>query len=371
MKSKVLFILHLAPPVHGASVVGSYIKGSFLINSVFETSYLNMSTAYNLNDIGKTSFKKLWDILKLYVQLIKYLIENKVDLCYLTINAKGIAWLKELVIVAILKVFHIPIIYHYHNKGVRLNSNAILKKLLYKFQFKNSKSILLSSLLANDISEYVTKKDIYICPNGIPTIKPIYDLIKHDSDKLCQILFFSNLFESKGVYILLEACKILMGKDIAFRCIYIGGEGDISGKQLFEKINQFNLENFVEYQGKKFVTEKELAFSESNIFVLPTFYKSECFPLVNLESMQHSLPIITTREGGIPDLVINGVNGYLIPNQNSKALAEKLEILIFNPELRDKMGLAGKMMYEEKFTLEIFEKRMIEILKDCLKEKIA
>lgn len=371
MKSKVLFILHLAPPVHGASAVGSYIKGSILINSIFDTTYLNMSTASNLNDIGKTSLKKLWDILKLYIQVVTYLIENKVDLCYLTINAKGLAWLKELVIVAILKIFNIPVIYHYHNKGVRLNSNTILKKLLYKFQFKNSKSILLSSLLENDISEYVSKKDIYVCPNGIPTIKPRHDLIKQDSEKLCQILFFSNLIESKGIYILLEACKILMGKDIVFKCIYIGGEGDINGKQLCEKINQFSLQNFAEYQGKKFGTEKELAFSESDIFVLPTFYKSECFPLVNLEAMQYSLPIITTWEGGIPDLVVDGFNGYLIPSQNSKALAEKLEVLILNPKLRDKMGLRSKKIYEEKFTLEIFEKRIIEILHDCLKEKIA
>ena len=363
--------MHLAPPVHGASVVGSYIKDSNLINSIFETTYLNMSTAYNLNDIGKTSLKKILDILKLYFKVFTYLIENKVDLCYLTINAKGIAWLKELVIVAILKIFHIPIIYHYHNKGVRLNSNTILKKLLYKFQFKNSKSILLSSLLANDISEYVSKKDIYVCPNGIPTIKPTHDLIKQDSKKLCQILFFSNLIESKGVYILLEACKILMGKDIVFKCIYIGGEGDISGKQLCEKINHFKLQDFVEYQGKKYGTEKELAFSEADIFVFPTFYSLETFGLVNLEAIQHSLPIISTKEGGIPDIILEGVNGFLVPQKNSKALAEKLEILIFNPELRDKMGLAGKMMYEEKFTLEIFEKRMIEILKDCLKEKIA
>ena len=371
MKSKVLFILHLAPPVHGASVVGSYIKDSKLINSIFDTTYLNMSTASNLNDIGKTSLKKLWDILKLYIQVVTYLIENKVDLCYLTINAKGPAWLKELVIVAILKIFNIPVIYHYHNKGVRLNSNTILKKFLYKFQFKNSKSILLSSLLVSDISEYVSKKDIYICPNGIPTINSSFNLIKYDIKNLCQILFFSNLIESKGIYILLEACKILMDKDITFRCIYIGGEGDISVNQLIEKIKYFNLQSVVEYQGKKYGTEKELAFSDSDVFVFPTFYSSETFGLVILEAMQHSLPIISTKEGGIPDIILEGVNGFLVPKKNSKALADKLEVLIGNPELRNKMGLAGKMMYEEKFTLEIFEKRIIEILHDCLKEKIA
>jgi len=370
LKAKVLFILHLAPPVHGASVMGSYIQGSSKINSTFQSNYINLSTAYSLHDIGKTSLNKFIDVFKLYVRIGTFLTKNKVDLCYLTINAKGLAWFKELIIVGILKSFHVPLIYHYHNKGVKLNANSFLKIILYKFQFKNSKSILLSNLLEEDIMQFVPKKDIYICPNGIPEISSILDISKNDKDnEYCRILFFSNLIENKGVYILLEACKLLIEKNISFKCIYIGGDGDISSKQLNENIRLLNLEEVVEYQGKKYGFDKELAFSESDIFAFPTFYSNETFGLVNLEAMLHSLPIISTNEGGIPDIVIDGVNGYLVPQQNSEALADKLEILIKNPELRLKMGFAGKKIYEEKFTLEIFEKRIVEILQDCLNQK--
>ena len=156
-----------------------------------------------------------------------------------------------------------------------------------------------------------------------------------------------------------------------FRCVFIGGEGDISSLELNDKIGQYGLQAFVEYQGKKYNKEKERAFSESDIFAFPTFYSKETFGLVNLEAMQYGLPVISTREGGIPDVVVDGVNGFLIPNQNALALAEKLEILIANPALRNAMGLSGKRMYEEKFTLKIFEHRLVEILQDCLKEKIA
>ena len=61
----------------------------------------------------------------------------------------------------------------------------------------------------------------------------------------------------------------------------------------------------------------------------------------------------------------------MVPQRNVEILADKLEILIKNPELRIKMGLAGKKMYEEKFTLEIFEKRVVEILQDCLNKKVV
>ncbi len=368
MKSKILFILHLPPPVHGASVVGSYIKNSNLINATFDTSYLNMSTATNLNDIGKTSWKKFWDIFKLYCQVVAYLIKNKVDLCYLTINAKGPAWLKELIIVAFLKAFNIPVIYHYHNKGVSSNANTYWKNILYKFQFKDSKSILLSSLLEYDIAQFTSKNDIYICPNGIPLSSYKSHLFNnHIANAFCQILFLSNLIKSKGVFVLLEACYLLKQKHIPFRCIFIGAEGDISANQFEKMVYQLDLINEVSYQGQKYELEKEKVLYESNIFAFPSNY--DCYPLVLLEAMQHSLPITSTNEGGIPDVVLDGVNGFLVPKHNSNVLAEKLEILIKDSELRIKMGLAGKKIYEEKFTLEIFEKRMVEILQDCLNHK--
>ena len=369
MKSKVLFILHLAPPVHGASMVGSYIQGSTLIKEIFETAFVNLSTANSLFDIGKTSFKKLISILKLYFQIIVYLVKHKVDLCYLTINASGAAWLKELVIVVILKSFQVPVIYHYHNKGVRQNANSFWKKQLYKFQFSQTKTILLSSLLADDISQFVAEKDIFTCSNGIPNSSKL--IHENKPVGLCQILFLSNLIESKGVYVLLDACQILKDKNIPFRCIYVGAEGDITVIQFENKVLQMGLHNHVYYQGKKYGIEKEIAFQEADIFTFPTFYPNETFGLVNLEAMQNSLPIISTNEGAIPEIVIDGINGYLVPQRNVEMLAEKLEILISNPELRNEMGRAGKKMYEEKFTLEIFEKRMVKILQKVLLEKIA
>jgi len=369
MKSKVLFILHLAPPIHGASMVGSYIQGSILMNNAFETAFINLSTANSLFDIGKTSFKKLISILKLYFQIIAYLVKNKVDLCYLTINASGAAWLKELVIVAILKSFQVPIVYHYHNKGVRQNANSFWKKQLYKVQFSQTKTILLSSLLVDDISQFVAEKDIFTCPNGIPN--PSNLIQKNKSVGLCQILFLSNLIESKGVYILLDACQILKDKNIPFRCNYVGGEGDKTAIEFEIKVRQMGLQNDVFYQGKKYGLEKEKAFAEADIFAFPTFYHNECFPIVNLEAMQFALPIISTFEGAVPEVILDGVNGYLVPQRNVEMLAEKLEVLILNPELRNEMGLAGKRMYEEKFTIEIFEKRIVEILQTVLKDTVA
>lgn len=363
VKPKILFILHLAPPVHGAAVAGGYTKDSKDINQTFDSTYINLATASSLADIGKTGFKKVFVILSLWNKVFRALTSQKYQLCYLTINAKGPAWFKELGIVALAKLFQKPIVYHYHNKGVTENATTSLKKKLYRFQFKNTRTILLSPLLYQDIKYFVKESEVYYCPNGIPFRTLVgegaADKIR---SKITTILFLSNLIESKGVYILLAACALLKKKQIPFRCVFIGGEGDITASQFAAKVAQFNLAEKVEYQGKKYGIDKEAAFAEADIFAFPTYYHNECFPLVILEAMQQALPVISTFEGAIPEAIVDGVNGFLVPQQNVESLADKLEILIENPALRNEMGLAGKKMYEEKFTLAHFEKRMLDIL---------
>lgn len=64
MKPNILFILHMPPPVHGASMVGKYIHDSHVINKTFNCHYFNLTLARDLNDIGKGGIKKLFDFIK-------------------------------------------------------------------------------------------------------------------------------------------------------------------------------------------------------------------------------------------------------------------------------------------------------------------
>jgi len=372
LKPKILFIIHLPPPVHGAAVAGFNIKTSQLINESFDNYFINLTTAKSLVDIGEINLKKIFSIISLWFKVLFSFIFHKFDLCFITINSNGPAWIKEMGVVILAKLFRIPIIFFYHNKGVASYANTILKKELFRFQFKNTKSILLSPLLFHDISFFVNEKDVFYCPYGIKN-KLLFkkEELVNDKYKIVTILYLSNLIRTKGVFVLLNACYLLKQKHIPFRCIFIGGEGDISANEFEIIVKQLDLQNEVEYQGKKFDLEKEKAFASADIFAFPTFYHNECFPIVNLEAMQYALPIITTYEGAIPEAILDGVNGFLVPQKDVDLLADKLEILIKDPDLRIKMGLAGRKMYEKKFTFEIFEKRMVEIIQDCLNQKIA
>ena len=364
MKTRILFILHLPPPIHGAAMMGKYIQESELINSSFDCFCINLATAGSLSDIGHVSLEKL---LK-YLLLLRYISHVVKEICpelvYITPNAGGKAFFKDFIVVQMLKSMGCKIIAHYHNKGVSAYQSKWIYNFLYKRFFSNLKVILLAENLYKDIAKYVKREDVYICPNGIPSSCK-EEMEARRNNVIPHLLFLSNLLISKGVIVLLDALKILKEKEYTFVCQFIGGEtAEINAVQFFEEVNKRELSDLVTYVGRKVREEKEAFFRQADIFVFPTYY--ETFGLVNLEAMEYKLPVISTNEGGIPDIVKDGENGLICEKQNPVSLADCIAKLLDDEELRVKMGSAGHEKFCREFTLDKFENRMRDILNQNL-----
>ena len=166
------------------------------------------------------------------------------------------------------------------------------------------------------------------------------------------------------MYTLVDACKILKSKNIDFICQIAGNQGDINYEELknYIIINSLIDEVKIIY-GYQNISKDEL-FKNSHIFVLPT--KNDCFPLVIIEAMQYSLPVVSTCEGGIPDVVAHGKTGLLSDSDNLNSISTNLEFLINNSSIREKMGLAGRKKYEKEYTLDIFRNNFGNILNKSL-----
>jgi glycosyltransferase involved in cell wall biosynthesis len=264
-------------------------------------------------------------------------------------------------VIALAKMFRTKIVYHFHNKGISQKQDGHIDNLIYKYMFRNTHVILLSRLLYPDVQKYVLKENVFYCANGIPNDKSSSILKQNQgSSEEVHLLFLSNLIASKGMMDLLKACKAILDKGIRFKCTFVGNIGDVSEDKFHTFVHQLGLNENVRYAGKKYGDEKSKEFSKADIFVHPTL--EDCFPLVILEAMQYSLPVVSTYEGGIPELVEDGKTGFLVPKNNVVALAEKLIVLINSKNLRVQMGKAGRQKYEQQFTEEIFEKRFSEQL---------
>lgn len=364
MKPRILFILHLPPPIHGAAMMGKYIQESELINSSFDCFCINLATAGSLSDIGHVSLEKLLKYLLLLRYISHVVKEIRPELVYITPNAGGKAFFKDFIVVQMLKSMGCKVIAHYHNKGVSAYQSKWIYNFLYKRFFSNLKVILLAENLYKDIAKYVKREDVYICPNGIPSSCK-EEMEARRNNVIPHLLFLSNLLISKGVIVLLDALKILKEKEYTFVCQFIGGEtAEINAVQFFEEVNKRELSDLVTYVGRKVREEKEAFFRQADIFVFPTYY--ETFGLVNLEAMEYKLPVISTNEGGIPDIVKDGENGLICEKQNPVSLADCIAKLLDDEELRVKMGNAGYEKFCREFTLDKFENRMRDILNQNL-----
>lgn len=367
MKPRILFILHLPPPIHGAAMMGKYIQESGLINSSFDCYCINLATAGSLSDIGHASFKKLLIFILLLKHIFHVIKDIYPELVYITPNAGGKAFFKDFIVVQMLKSMRCKVIVHYHNKGVSAYQCKWVYNFLYKRFFSNLKVILLAENLYKDIAKYVKREDVYICPNGIPNSCK-EELEARRNNEVPHLLFLSNLLINKGVFVLLDALKILKEKGYLFSCQYVGGEtAEINAMQFAVEVERRKLNDRVAYVGRKVGEEKNTFFQQADIFILPTM--NECFPLVILEAMEYKLPVISTNEGGIPDIVKDGENGLICEKQNPDSLADCIAKLLDDEELRLKMGNAGYEKFCREFTLQRFENRMLDILSQNLSQK--
>lgn len=368
LKPRILFILHLPPPVHGAAMMGQYIHDSKVINGRFDCHYINLTTAKSLQDIGKGGVKKLWRFFCLLLRIVKGLVRVKPQLVYVTPNSHGGAFYKDFVVVQLIKLMGYRVIVHYHNKGVATCQDRWLDDKLYRLFFKNIKVILLAEALYKDVEKYVKREDVFVCPNGIPeSLKG--EPTAERNNVIPQLLFLSNLLVDKGVLVLLDALKILKEKGFSFVCHFVGGEtAEIDAARFAEEVKTRGLDQMALYLGKRYGEEKNEEYGNADIFVFPTYYYNECFPLVLLEAMEHAVPCISTREGGVSAIIDDGVNGFMVEKRDANVLADRIEFLLTHPKERTRMGIAGYQKFKNEFTLPKFETRMKQILERANEE---
>jgi glycosyltransferase involved in cell wall biosynthesis len=159
-----------------------------------------------------------------------------------------------------------------------------------------------------------------------------------------------------GVSYLLLAAKLILDKrkDAAF---IIGGDGPLLDyhKMLTRRLG---ISSCVFFTGRIPREEVPLYYAASDVVVVPSL--QEAWGLVATEAMACGKPVVASRVGGLPDQVIDGYNGFLVPPRDPRALADRILYLLENPSEARRMGLNGRRLAEERFDI---EKRIDNIVK--------
>lgn len=354
-KKKIFCPISLPPPYYGSNISSKNLISSPLINREFELDVLAISYNQKVENVGSLRLKKLFLMINFFFIICKKSFQ-KHDLVYFVPAISGIAFIRDLLLILPLKLQKKNIIIHLRGKGISNKAGeSVLYKWLYKFFFKNTSVICLSERLFDDIKD-VFNGPKYVVNNGIKSES--YPHYKKNNE-IPVILYLSNFMETKGILILLEAANLLKIQKFQFKLNLVGApRGDIMNKINY-LISKYSLENYIISIGPKYENEKKEAFQNADIFVFPTYH--EAWGLVNLEAMQAALPVISTDEGAIPDIIDDGLTGFIVKKQDPIDLAQKIAVLLKDEKLRIEMGKKGKEKFLNKYTYEIIEKKIVEV----------
>lgn len=326
-------------------LVTSSIDGDYHLEKIGENiSIHKLPIGKNKNNLHYQSQKELltytW---KAYFFAKKLIRENKYDLghSFFTVPCGFISFLLK-------KQHKIPYVVSLRGADVPGYSDRF--RFLYKFIkpiarliWKNSFRVVSNSQGLRGLALKTNfKQEIDIIPNGIDISDFAPKPEKKPADKIIITIGASRITARKGISYLLEAIKKLSPK---YPNIFLKAMGDGNEKENLEKLaKELNLEKNAEFIGR---VPRENTFSyyqEASIFVLPSL--NEGMSNAMLEALASGLPLIATDTGGTRELVTDGVNGFIVKMKDSEDLADKIEILLKDADLRKKMGEASRKKAE-------------------------
>lgn len=179
-----------------------------------------------------------------------------------------------------------------------------------------------------------------------------------------RVILTARMIVEKGVFILIEAAENLRSKyDGKVEFLLVGGLDDHPGAITEEQLDTLCDGSYIQWLGYR--TDVKELLQSSHIVAFPSYYM-EGLPKSLIEADAIGRPVITCNSVGCKEAVIDGYNGYLIPTKNVDALAEKLEILLLDTELRQEMGRNSREYAEENFSIDTVIEKHLNIYNELI-----
>jgi glycosyltransferase involved in cell wall biosynthesis len=168
----------------------------------------------------------------------------------------------------------------------------------------------------------------------------------------------------KGFGYLIEALAILR-HEFPKAVVALAGEGPLQA-ELEARSQVLGVADRVVFLG--FRSDVNHVYDAADVFVLSSL--SEALPYVVLEAMAHELPVVGTRVGGVPEVIVQEETGFLVPPRDSAAIAESLRRLLASVELRQRMGKAGRERVVRHFREDEMVRKTLEVYRSALARKL-
>lgn len=325
-----------------ASVISVYEENIYPFNHITSTK-------------SKTIIVNLLVLVKgIFLLFLRLLFDMKIKIIHIQ-GASYSSFHRKYIFFWISKyIFRKKIIYHIHGAEFHLFYKRASKKnkaKISRFLTEVDVVVCLSDEWKRFFSEGFSIKKIIVLNNVIN--KPT--LISKSTDyKVVNFLFLGIIGERKGMWDILDVLKDHREEFIGHIKLNVGGNGEV--KEFQERIKQDNLEELVNYIGWVKNEKKIEMLNKCHIYILPSY--NEGLPISILEAMSYSMPIISTNVGGIPQVLNNYENGFLINPGNKEDIFKAISFFIKNKSKIKEFG-------------EISHKKISPFYINSVKDKLA
>ena len=245
-----------------------------------------------------------------------------------------------------------------------------LHKRLLKFNLKKADKICSTSHIMKKETLKYTNKDIAIIPFGVDLdiFKPLQ--VHHVFKENAIVIGTVKALEKKyGIEYLIEAFAILRKrmKGLPVKLLIVG-KGSLNAP-LKEKVKDLGIESETVFTG--YMPPLEIPFYHNmlTVSVFPSIDNSESFGVAAVEAMACEKPVIVSDVGGLPEVVENNVTGLVVPPANAEKLADAMETLVKNEQLRISLGKQGRQRVEKLYNWENNLDAMIRLYDETLAAK--
>lgn len=345
-------------------------KAIWLLFSHRKNNFIPLLKSLNLFKYGKKSLN-----LRMFYLMVHF-IENNIHhydliLCHFGPNGDLASTLKDMGLFQgkVVTIFHGEA--GYENEKKYLSEKAYQNKG-YKTLFKQCDLFLpmTEKEKQNLITLGCNPEKIEVHRMGVDLNKFDLSQLKPKSSSNVKVITVGRLVEKKGIeYGIQAVAKVLKSyPNIKYK---IAGDGYLRD-DLQNLIDRLDSNNQVEIIGAKTQEEVIELISESDLFLAPSVNSRdgdrEGLPVVLMEAMAYGLPVLSTFHSGIPELVEDGVSGFLVPERDVDGLASKLLYLLENRSKWDEMGKEGRRRVEHQHDIQKLNNRLLSIFENLLNQ---
>ena len=272
------------------------------------------------------------------------------------------------------KLFKIPLVLNFHGAELLLIRKKKWVRPLLKFAISQAQAVFANSSFTAGKIKALRNVNVEWSPYGT-TLESAHCLPRESGDLPSphaingkfKILFVGRHIERKGICYLIEAAKYLPRDQFEIRIV---GVGDLT-EQLKEQAAHASADSAeIIFTGKLSPEALANEYKTANVFTLPAIVDSkgdtEGLGVVLIEAMELGLPIVASNVGGIPDVVVDGESGILVPEKDPQALANAYKRLAADPELVKQLLAGSQKRIAECFTWDGIIERQIAVYNKLL-----